>query len=391
MTLLAALGLLSLAAWVYLTAFRHGYWRGDQRLSPRPVPLDEWPAVVAIIPARDEAAAIGATIAAHMASDYPGALSVIMVDDHSTDGTAEIATRAAAGDPRLKICQAPPLAPGWSGKLAALHHGLARAREIAPDAKYLLLTDADILHAPDTLRRLVAKAEREELSLVSLMARLDSRGGWGELLIPAFVYFFQKLYPFAAANDPRNPLAAAAGGCMLVAREALEAEGGVASIRGALIDDCTLAALIKGRPPKRRIWLGLTRQVRSQRDNRSLKSIWDMVARTAYAQLDHSPLRLAGTVLGMGLLYIAPPALALAFPLHGDGAAALAGLGAWALMTLSYGPTAKLYDQPVLAGAALPVSATLYTLMTISSALRHWRGEGGKWKGRTYPWPDKRH
>lgn len=385
MTPLAAIALISLAAWIYLTAFRKGFWRADQILPAETASLDSWPGVVAVIPARDEAEAIGATIAAHMASDYPGAFSVILVDDHSTDGTAEIAARAAGGSARLEIAAAPELAAGWSGKLAAVDHGLKVAKARAPDAKYVLLTDADILHAPDTLRRLVAKAEKDGLSLVSLMALLDARGPWARRLIPAFVYFFQKLYPFPAANDPKHPLAAAAGGCMLVARDALESEGGVAAIRGALIDDCALARLIKGRPPKRPIWIGLARRVRSQRDNRSLKSIWDMVARTAYAQLGYSPLLLAGTILGMILLYLAPPLIALTTPIHGDWHAGFAALGAWALMALSYGPTAALYGQSALSGALLPFSAALYTLMTISSALRHWRGEGGKWKGRTYP------
>lgn len=384
LTFLAAI---SLAAWLYLVLGRGGYWRAGERLDPAPDP-EVWPSVAAIIPARDEAETIGAVIASHMASDYPGALSVILVDDASSDGTAEIARTAAGGSARLDIVAAPALAAGWTGKLAAVNHGVTRAVALAPQAKYLLLTDADIAHAPSTLRRLVAKAEAQDLALASLMARLDLRGIWGTLLIPAFVYFFQKLYPFPHANDPANSVAAAAGGCMLVRREALAEAGGIEAIRGRLIDDCALAALIKAvnSPAPRRIWLGLaTDEVVSLRDNRSLSFVWNMVARSAFPQLDHSWLKLVGTVTGMAILYLMPIVTLIALPLHANEIAALFAAGAFALMALTYVPTLKLYGEPSWKAFFLPAAAALHTLMTVASAARHARGGGGRWKGRTYP------
>lgn len=383
-TILAAL---SLALWLYLVFARGGYWRASERLAPSPEP-SEWPEIVAVIPARNEAESIGPVIAAHMASDYPGAFSVVLVDDNSEDETAGLARAAAEGGARrLEIVKGAPLQKGWTGKLWAQSQGIARAAEIAPGARYLLLTDADIVHAPFALRRLVAKAEYEDLALASLMARLDARGLWGGLLIPAFVYFFQMLYPFPLSNRPSNPIAAAAGGCMLVRRAALDEEGGVAAIHSALIDDCALAQLIKrpGSAAPRRTWIGLAdNEVLSLRDNRPLRSVWDMVARTAFVQLDHSALKLAGTVAGMALLYVVPLAGVLFFPMHRSIPGLECAAAAYALMAASYRPTSSLYGQSIWKILFLPVAGALYTAMTFSSALRHWRGAGGLWKGRTY-------
>ncbi|MCG8441646.1 MAG: glycosyltransferase [Caulobacterales bacterium] len=221
----------SLAAWVYLIAFHGRFWRADQRLAPGAPTRAAWPDVVAVVPARDEADVIGETLAGHLATDYPGRFAVVLVDDHSGDGTGDIARDLAVGAKReLQVVTPPPLASGWTGKLWALAHGLGVARAVAPEAAYVLLTDADIVHAPGTLAKLVAKAEDEDRALVSLMARLDSRGLWGGLLIPAFIFFFQKLYPFPLANDPRARQAAAAGGCVLARRDALEAAGGLAPL-----------------------------------------------------------------------------------------------------------------------------------------------------------------
>lgn len=388
--MLAFLAFLALCAWLYL-AFGHGdFWRAEARLDTAPGRQPEaWPDVVGVIPARDEAAVIGRTLAAHQASDYPGRFSLIVVDDASADGTGGLARAAAANGSRpVDVIDAPPLAPGWTGKLAALAAGVARARELAPDARYILFTDADIEHAPATLRRLVAKAEIENLALVSLMARLDARGAWGALLVPAFVYFFQKLYPFARVNDPESPVAAAAGGCMLVRREAYEAAGGVEAIRDQLIDDCALARRIKreGAGAPRRIWLGLAAdEVVSLRDNRALSSVWRMVARTAFAQLDRSWLLLAGTVAAMTLLYLIPPLATFSALFAGASPAAGYGIAAWAVMAATYRPTATLYGLTSWKTALLPLAAFFYVLMTISSAERHARGEGGNWKGRSYP------
>lgn len=378
---------LSLAIWLYLLLGRGFYWRADQRLGVAPDP-GSWPEAVAVIPARNEAQSIGAVIAAHMATDYPGAFSVVLVDDGSTDGTAALARRAALGaSRRLDMVPAPPLEEGWTGKLAAMATGVARARETAPGARYILFTDADILMASDALRLLVAKAEDEDLALASLMARLDARGRWGATLIPPFIYFFQKLYPFRRANHPKSRVAAAAGGCMLVRRDALEAAGGLEPIRDRLIDDCALAALVKDpRGARRRIWLGLADgEALSLRDNRRLSSVWTMVARTAFAQLGCSTAALVGTVVAMALIYLAPVIGVIAFPLHRNETALALALAAFAAMLFSYQPTARLYRQPPWRLVLLPIAAGYYTAMTISSAVQHWRGRGGRWKGRVYP------
>lgn len=380
--ILVALSLLVLASWIGLSATRLPVLKPPPRLPPVAPPRAS-PAVVAVIPARNEEATIGAVVGAHFSSAYPGALTVIVVDDHSTDGTAARAMAASGG--RLIVVTAPPLPTGWTGKLWAVNAGLARAKEIAPDARYVLMTDADIVLAPDTLARLVAHAEENGSALTSLMARLDARGAWGGLLIPAFVYFFQKLYPFHNANDPAKTLAAAAaGGCMLLRRDALDAIGGVAAIRGRLIDDCALADAVK--KTRRPIWIGLAKdEAVSLRDNRSLSSIWSMVARSAFAQLNHSWLLLGGTVAGMIFVYLTAPFIALAYPFHGEGTAGAIAAAAWALMALTYLPTTRIYDQAPWKTFFLPVAALLYTLMTITSAINHARGRGGQWKGRTYP------
>ena len=386
MTLILISGL-SLAAWLYLLLARGGYWRASARLREASASA-HWPEVVAVIPARNEAESIGQAIASHMASDYPGAYSVILVDDGSDDGTADIARAAARdGKRRLEIVAGAYLEPGWTGKLWAMEQGIERARSIAPDASYLLLTDADIVHAPSTLRRLAAKAENEDLALASLMARLDRRGFWGALLIPAFVYFFQQLYPFPLSNRRTCRVAAAAGGCMLVRRAALEVAGGVASIKNRLIDDCALASLVKAPHSKspRRIWTGLAdNEVVSQRDNRRLSSIWDMVARTAFVQLRRSTPLLIGAIAGLALIYLAPPLFLLSLPFHHNALAFALATGAYLLMAASYLPTLRVYGERAWQALLLPVAAFLYMLMTISSALRHWRGAGGRWKGRSY-------
>ena len=372
-------------AWGWLTLLHGRFWRASERLSDAPDP-PAWPAVAVIIPARNEAETIGDVIRAQMGADYPGALTIIVCDDGSTDGTAEIARAAGSGGQRpLEVVSVPALPEGWTGKLWAVENGLKHAAEIAPGASYILLTDADIALARDTLSRLVAKAETEHLALASLMAKLDSRGPWASFLIPAFIYFFQKLYPFPRGNDVNDNLAAAAGGCMLVRRDAVDGIGGMGAIKGALIDDCAFAKAIKNLTPATKIWVGLAAdEAVSLRDNRELASIWNMVARTAYAQLGFSPLLLAGTVLGMALVYLAAPLIVLTGFWHGNAAALFYALFACALMAYTYWPTLRLFGRAPWEAALLPAAAALYTAMTITSAQRHWRGEGGQWKGRTY-------
>src|SRR5690625_883831 len=374
------IGALALLAWIFLLFGWGGFWRADQRLDATPAPA-VWPEVVAIIPARDEAVTIGEVVSSHKTSDYPGGYSVIVVDDGSSDGTGPIAERAGA-----HVIPAPPLATGWSGKLWALQAGVAEADTIAPGARWFLLTDADIVHAPATLRHLVAKAEGEGLAMASLMARLDARGVFGGLLVPAFIFFFQMLYPFPWVNRPGHPVAAAAGGCVLLRREVLEEIGAIASIADALIDDCTLAARVKHWGGSRRIWLGLAdEEVISRRDNRQLSSIWKMVARAAFTQLHHSLVMLLATLIGMALVFLAPPLLVIAGIAGAGWWPLIAGGLCWASMVIAYAPTLRLYRRPVWHGLALPIAAAFYGAMTVSSALRHWQGAGGEWKGRTYP------
>ncbi len=372
--------LLSLVIWIYLLLFRNRFWRADQRLGEAGERA-HWPEVAAVIPARNEAPTIGVTVASLLGQDYPGALTVVVVDDNSDDGTKEIAMNAGEGDARLHVVGGRPLEAGWSGKLWAVSQGIAAAAERAPDAEYLLLTDADIAHDRGNLKRLVDKAEREGRHLVSLMVMLGAEAFWERWLIPAFVFFFQKLYPFPAVNDQKSKVAAAAGGCMLVRRATLQAAGGIAAIRGALIDDCALARLIK---EKGAIWLGLATRTRSLRAYGRLSEIWDMVARTAYVQLDHSPLQLLGTVIGMALIYLAPPAALIGGAILASVPLVAIGGAAWLLMLRADAPTLRLYRQPAWQGLVLPLTAGLYTLMTLSSAWRHWRGRGGAWKGRHY-------
>lgn len=375
-----------LVIWAILLFARGGFWRADQRLSGAPPDRSAWPAVVAVVPARDEAAVIAESITGLLRQDYPGRFGVVLVDDHSTDDTGTIASRSAAAagaSERLTLVAGERLPGGWSGKLWALAQGVERAGAVAPDAAWLLLTDADIRHDPVSLRRLVAKAERDGCDLVSLMVRLDLGGLWGRLLIPAFVFFFQKLYPFPWVNDPRRRTAAAAGGCILIRRTMLVRIGGIAAIHGALIDDCALAAAVKAAGG--RLWLGLSSDLVSLRPYGGFRGIWDMVVRTAYTQLGHSPLLLAGTVIGMALTYLAGPLAVLIWPWHGSAPAAALGLAAWIVMSVAYRPTLALYRQPAAAAYLLPLAGLLYSMMTVGSAVRHWRGRGGAWKGRTYP------
>jgi hopene-associated glycosyltransferase HpnB len=380
---------LSLAVWLYLLLLRGGFWHADRNLGTGTTKLAHWPAVAALVPARDEEAVIAAALDSLLGQDYPGSLKVVVIDDGSRDATAAAAraaaTRLDVAD-RLILVTARPPPPGWTGKTWALSEGLEAARRLAPDARYLWLSDADIAHGPATLRRLVAKAEEERLDLVSLMAELHCGGPWARLLIPPFVFFFQKLYPFAWVADPDRKTAAAAGGCVLLRGDALAAAGDFAAVRGALIDDCALAARIKpiARARGRRIWLGLAADSRSLRPYRDLASIWDMVARSAYTQLRRSRLLLVGTVIGMALTYLVPPLALVAWPWHGSASAAVAGGAAWALMAAAFLPTLRLYRQPPWLAALLPLSALLYTVMTIASAWRHWCGRGGAWKGRRF-------
>jgi hopene-associated glycosyltransferase HpnB len=385
--ILAAIAALSLVVWLVLIFARGGFWRARERLPDVDTAIESWPAVVAVVPARNEAEVIGRTISSLVHQDYSGELALILVDDHSADGTALVAQDAAkeAGQAdRLTVIGSRPLPAGWTGKLWALSEGLRHAAVAKPQAAFVWFTDADIEHDPQSLRRLVTKAEREDRDLVSLMVLLNCEGFWEKLLIPPFVFFFAMLYPFAWVNDPHRRMAAAAGGCVLLRRAALERAGGLAPIRDAIIDDCALARHIKkgGRSNGSAIWLGLTERLRSIRPYEGLAGLWSMVVRSAYTQLGRSPIMLVLTVLGMAVVYLAPPILVLMYPWHGSGVAAALAALAWILMSLAIWPTLQLYRQSLWLAPLLPVSALLYCGMTLHSGVAHYRGRGGAWKGR---------
>ncbi|MEJ2386379.1 MAG: glycosyltransferase [Chromatiaceae bacterium] len=379
---LFVLTLSAAALWLYLLLGRGAFWRADQRLATLRNELRLWPAVVAVVPARNEAALLGRTLRSLRRQAYKGCLTVVLVDDQSADATASVVRKVASGPGHpidLVFGQTPPT--GWAGKVWAMVQGVDRAREVAPAARYLWFTDADVEHDPDVLARLVQQAERDRIDLVSTMVMLHCRGFWERLLVPAFVFFFQKLYPFPYVNSTGKSVAAAAGGSLLVRRGALDAAGGLAAIRGALIDDCALGALLKRNG---RIWLGLTDSSRSLRAY-GLGGVWATVSRTAFTELDHSFLRLLGVAAGMALLYLVPVAGLLLGFLHAQPAAtACAALG-WLGMTVAYGPTLRLYHQPLLLGLLLPITAALYLLMTLDSA-RKYRpqvGRAPRWSSST--------
>lgn len=368
----------SALAWVALLAFRGGFWLCRERDDRgEAAPPASWPAVVAVVPARNEADVVAQAIGSLRRQNYQGPFRIILVDDGSTDGTSDRALEAA-GPHALEVLAGAPLEPGWTGKLWAQSQGVARAA--ASEPAYLWLTDADIFHDPATLRRLVSRAEAGGLVLTSLMARLTVRSGWERILIPPFVFFFAMLFPFAWVNDPRRRTAAAAGGCMLVRAAALEEAGGLAAIKGQIIDDCALAALMKRRGP---IWLGLTRRIQSLRPYEGLKPIGDMIARSAYAQLGYSPAVLAGVVVAMGLVFAVPALVAI----FDHGPAKWLALATWIAMILAMRPMLKLYGLWVMWGATLPLAGALYGLFTLISAIRSWRGRGGEWKGRAQDAP----
>ena len=423
---------LAAVAWLVLLLGHGGFWRTDQRLPP-PEPgaagaagdsgdsgPAAWPEVVAVVPARDEAAILPVTLPALLGQDYPGPFSVTLVDDGSSDGTGEVAVAIGAaaarrlralpglrGLQRLRVLPGAPPPPGWAGKPWAMAQGLDAARaarysgdsgpvgpespESADDAGYVLFTDADIAWGPGTLSALVAAAEAGRRDLTSQMVLLRTETRWEKMIIPAFVYFFAQLYPFRWVNRPGGRTAAAAGGCMLVRRSALGQAGGLAPIRGALIDDVALGRLLKRPPARGRIWLGLSTGIRSARPYLGLADLWNMVARSAFTQLRYSPWLLAGTLAGLAWLYALPVASTLAgltaITVGGTGTGPLlcvaAGLTGWAAMTVSYLPMLRLYRLSPLRAPLLPATAILYAAMTADSARRHYAGRGGAWKGRT--------
>lgn len=376
--------LASLAAWLWLLLGQGFFWRTDVRLPPRREP-EPWPSVCVVVPARDEAAVLPVSLPSLLAQDYPGRAEVFLVDDGSTDGTGRLARELADRHGGLPLTVGSPGEPpaGWTGKLWAVRHGIGLARARAPE--YLLLTDADIAHAPDSLRRLVAAARTGGFDVVSQMARLRVESFWERLVVPAFVYFFAQLYPFRRIGRDGSRTAAAAGGCVLLRAEAAERARIPDAIRQAVIDDVALARAVKAGGG--RIWLGLADGVDSVRPYPRLDDLWRMVSRSAYAQLRHSPVLLAGTVAGLALVYLVPPVAVVAGLAAGSAPAVAAGAAAWLVMTGTYLPMLRHYQQPPWLAPLLPFTAFLYLLMTVDSAVQHYRGRGAAWKGRTYTRP----
>jgi hopene-associated glycosyltransferase HpnB len=375
------LGFICVAVWIYLICGRGGFWRSDIRDTRHPARyVDHWPTVAVVIPARNESEFIGASVQSLLRQEYRGPLTVVVVDDDSSDDTATIAARAAAMAPerQVNVVKSKGPARGWTGKLWALKEGIAVAEAARPD--YLLLTDADIVHTPDTVAWLVAHSLSGEYTLVSLMAKLRCESLAERSHVPAFIYFFEMLFPFAWVSRPKSSVAAAAGGCILVRREALDRAGGIASIRNALIDDCSLAAKLKDVGP---IWLGLTERVRSVRPYERLSDVSQMISRSAYAQLRYSLLLLAGATVGLLLTFVAPPMLAI----FASGLPRYLGLTAWLAMALSFVPTLRFYRLSPLWSLALPAIASLYLYYTLNSAYQYLRRRGGQWKGRVHDAP----
>ena len=373
------LSYLGFAAWTYLLLFRGAFWLFRERdgvLSDE-APIS-WPSVAAIVPARDEAENIARSLESLLTQDYPGSFHVVLVDDQSSDGTADIARRLD-GRGRLEIVAGTAPPSGWTGKLWAVKQGVEQAQ----GTDYVWLTDADIVHTRDNLRHLVMRAEKQNLVLVSLMAKLHCESLAERFLIPAFVFFFAMLYPFAWVNRRSNSTAAAAGGCMLVKAPALQEVGGIESTKHEIIDDCALARRLK---TVGGIWLGLTERAVSLRRYPKIGDIANMVSRSAYAELRYSPLLLTGTLIGMIVIYVAPPLIAL-MPTGQIGlAAGMLAASAYLAMASAFQPILLFYRRSSFWGLALPLIGALYAMFTLQSAIRHWRGKGGMWKGRSHAW-----
>jgi len=361
---------LPLLIWLYLLLLRGNFWDVSGELAPGDLPRIEGKRVCILIPARNEAAVIGPTIDSLTKQDFTGFLHIFLIDDNSTDGTAEAAGRAET----LTIVSGKPLPPGWNGKLWALSQAVTAAYELAPD--YLLFTDADIVHGRTSLAQLIGLAETRGYDLTSLMVKLHCATFAEKALIPPFVFFFFKLYPPAWIRSPRPRTAGAAGGCILVRPEMLRKIGGLDAIRTEVIDDCAIARAVKRNGG--RVWLGLTPQIVSTRSYDGAKEIGSMISRTAFNQLRHSSLLLAGAAVGLFITYLLP--LVLLF--SGNIAAAALGACAWLLMSLLYLPMVRFYRLSLLWAVTLPVAAAFYLGATFHSALRYWRGHGGIWKGR---------
>jgi len=373
------LAITSIIVWGFMVFFRGQFWRSNQFLPNNRMPLKDPPEIVIIIPSRNEEFTIGQSISSLLQQNYSGIYSIIVVNDNSSDETINAVRRASKGQKNITLIDGTELPDKWNGKIWAIAQGIELARKNFSHAKYYLFTDADIFHHPENLSELTCKATNENLALVSLMSKLRCVSIWEILLIPAFIFFFQKLYPFSLVNDPNKSIAGAAGGCMLVNSQHLEEIGGIETIKDAVIDDCTLAKHLKEFNP---IWLGLTRSIRSLREYHSFRDISRMVSRTAFTQLNYSILNLFVTVVGMLIIYIIPVISVFIGVWADEKFLIILGLIAWLMMVVTYTPTLGLYNRPIIEAGFLPVAALLYSAMTINSAWQHMAGNAPIWKGR---------
>ena len=378
--LLVVVAVLALAIWVYLIAGRGGFWRTSKFDDLAPAAgLTVWPTIAVVVPARDEASGVADCVKSILGQPYPGELSMILIDDQSKDGTAQIASDAAASigaSERLTVLSGRPLPSGWTGKLWAVKQGLSlvESRPVPPD--YVLLTDADIVYSGDVVMRLVARAQSEDLAMTSVMATLRCESFAEKYLIPAFIFFFNMLYPFSWVRDRNSSTAAAAGGCILARWDALRNSGGIDAIRGSLIDDCALGARLK---TQGRVWLGFSQNVRSVRASETVAEVGRMISRSAYAQLHYSFALLVGVTAAMSIVFLAPVVITV----FGHDVSRECAVAAWLLMALAFQPTLRYYRQSALWGPALPAIALAYMVFTINSAVQHFQGRGGMWKGRS--------
>jgi len=373
---------LTAVTWAYLALARGSFWRTKNVKPDASEKVEFSGGVVAVVPARNEAELIGPVVTSLLNQGM--AMPVVLVDDDSTDGTADVARRAsekAGKADALIVIQSKPLPAGWTGKLWSMYQGIERARALNPT--WLMLADADVLHGPETVANLGLIASHGPYDLVSFMVKLHCESLPEKLLIPPFVYFFFMLYPPAWIRDTRGSTAGAAGGCMLVRAETLERAGGLESIRGAVIDDCSLARLLK--QSDGRLWIGLTDQSQSLRRYETFSDVEHMISRTAFNQLKHSSLLLLCTIAGMVITYLAPPLLLLT----GSRPAILLGAAAWAAMTITYSTIVRYYRLNPAWALTLPLAALFYLGATVHSAVKYWNGSGGDWKGRVQDVQDR--
>jgi hopene-associated glycosyltransferase HpnB len=376
-TILFAVATLPVLIWSYLLLARGGFWRVRRQLSQQRPDSTLACSVVAVVPARNEAGVIAGAVRSLLQQKFSGTVRVIVIDDGSTDGTGNVALQAASSigaAANLTVIAAPAPPSDWTGKVWAMSRGVLAALAMRPE--YLLFTDADIVHEPENVAALVGQARARNLDLVSYMVRLSTVGFAERCLIPAFVFFFFKLYPPAWVRSRESGVAGAAGGCILIRPQALAAIGGLERIRAQIIDDCALARAVKAAGGS--IWLGLTLTARSTRRYGSLREIEHMISRTAFNQLRHSYLLLAATELGLFLTYLLPPLMLLS----AHAVSIALGAVALALMGVAYAPMLRFYGLSPLWGLGLPAVALFYGAATVHSAWQYCLGRGGQWKGR---------